>query len=656
MPRLLQQPIRWLRSRRGVALTIGLLFFAATMIARELGWLVSWELGAYDNYLRQRPVAAAEPPVSLVWIREQEIAKFGHPLPDEVLARALREIVGHAPRAVGVDVYRDRPVGSGWEELREVFLANPNIVIVEKLADPSHPAVGPPPFLKDRNQVGFADIAPDPDGVTRRGLLMLWEADEAYTSFSLRLALRYLYAEGLTMGSDPENEFIRLGQTTIPPFERNLGGYKNADAGGYQYLLDYRRANGSFPSANLSEVLDGEVDPALLRDRVVVIGTASPSVKDNFQAPSGFIDSHAARVYGAEQHAQAIDQLTRFARGESRPLGSLSEVLEGLWILAWCLASAFVGIRVRSPVSLVLSILVGLGVLLGGGYLAFLRGWWLPVVPVAVGGLGSLGVSVAYMIQQERADKLKAMNLFGRFVSRKLVDRIWEDRDLFMEGDRPRPQRITVTVMLTDLIGYTTRSEKKEPAEVMEWLGTYMDRMAYLVESHGGMVNDFLGDGLMASFGVPVASTTEDEIDRDARSAVDCAMAMGRVLAELNEAWQRSGEPTARMRVGIFTGPGVVGAIGSAERMKYATVGNTVNTASRLESFDKMTFELEPEHGTCRILVGQPTLDRLGDGYLSKCVGSHVLKGKGEPVMIHRILGRAADVIGSDAASSGAGV
>ena len=116
----------------------------------------------------------------------------------------------------------------------------------------------------------------------------------------------------------------------------------------------------------------------------------------------------------------------------------------------------------------------------------------------------------------ERADKVKAMNLFGRFVSRSVVDHIWKDRDLFMDGDRPRPQRITVTVMLTDLTGYTTASEKKEPAEVMDWIGTYMDRMAYLVEKHGGMVNDFLGDGLMANFGVPVASTTEQEMNRDA--------------------------------------------------------------------------------------------------------------------------------------------
>jgi adenylate cyclase len=198
--------------------------------------------------------------------------------------------------------------------------------------------------------------------------------------------------------------------------------------------------------------------------------------------------------------------------------------------------------------------------------------------------------------------------------------------------------------MLTDLTGYTTASEKKEPAEVMDWIGTYMDRMAYLVEKHGGMVNDFLGDGLMANFGVPVASTTEQEIDRDAINAVECALGMSESLEELNESWRREGAPTGRMRIGILTGPGVVGALGSRDRMKYATVGNTVNTASRLESFDKESFTSEPEQSTCRILIGQSTFERLEGRFVTKCLGAHMLKGKGEPITIQRVLARRGDV------------
>jgi adenylate cyclase len=634
-----------LRSRARVSLAIGVGVFLGVMGVRELGWLVSWELGAFDGYLRLRPALASEPPVALVWVREQEITEYGHPLPDRVVVDALERILGHGPSAVGIDIYRDRPTGEGWDDLRNLFLSDPRVVIVEQLADAEHPAVLPPPFLPDRSQVGFADIPPSADGVTRRGLLFLHDEEgQAFISFSLQLALRHLYADGLTTTADPQHpEFVRIGATTLPPFHSNLGGYKRADDHGYQYLLDYRRPNRSYPGVTLSELLAGQVDPAFFRGRVVVVGTDSPSVKDDFQTPSGFLPGEDPLIRGAELHAHAIDQLTRYARGEDAPISVFTEPQEALWIFAWCLLGAVVAIRVRSPLSLVVTLMLELAVLLGGSYLAFLAAWWIPVVPAALGSLGSSGLVVAYIIQQERADKLKAMNLFGRFVSRSVVDRIWEDRELFMEGDRPRPQRITVTVMLTDLTGYTTASEKKEPAEVMDWIGTYMDRMAYLVEKHGGMVNDFLGDGLMANFGVPVASTTEQEMNRDAINAVECALEMGEALEELNQRWLGEGKPTARMRIGILTGPGVVGALGSRDRMKYATVGNTVNTASRLESFDKTSFESEPEQQICRILIGHSTLERLEGRFETKCLGEHMLKGKGEPMTIHRVLARAQD-------------
>jgi adenylate cyclase len=627
-----------------VSLGIGWLVFAGVMGTREAGWLVSWELGAFDNYLRARPSETSDPPVAMVWIREEEITEFGHPLPDRVLVDALERVLDAEPRAIGVDIYRDRPTGEGWEDLRALLLASPRIVVVEKLPDARQPAVPAPPFLQDRSQVGFADIAPDRDGVTRRGLLMLWDEEgQAYLSLSLQLALRHLHADGITMTADPERpEFVRIGATTLPPIDANLGGYKRADAGGYQYLLDYRRPNGSFPSASLGEVLAGAADPALFRGRVVVIGTASPSVKDYFQTPSGVVLGDDALVYGAEHHAHAVDQLMRYARGESVPTASLSEFAEALWILTWCLAGASVGTRVRSPLRLVVAVVLGLGALLGGAYVAFVEDWWVPVVPTAMGGLGALALVVAYVTQQERADKIKAMNLFGRFVSRRVVDQIWEDRDLFMEGDRPRPQRITLTVMLTDLIGYTRASETREPAEVMGWIGTYMDRMASLVEAHGGVVNDFLGDGLMANFGVPVPRSSEEGVEQDAINAVECGLAMGEALEELNQRWRREQQPTGRMRIGILTGPGVVGSLGSSDRMKYTTVGNTVNTASRLESFDKMSFE--HERGTFRLLIGQSTLDRLRGRYVTKCLGAHRLKGKGEPITIHRVLGRSRDV------------
>jgi adenylate cyclase len=173
----------------------------------------------------------------------------------------------------------------------------------------------------------------------------------------------------------------------------------------------------------------------------------------------------------------------------------------------------------------------------------------------------------------------------------------------------------------------------------MDWIGSYLDAMARLVERHGGFVNDFLGDGLMATFGAPVRRAAEAEIDRDAESAVACALDMAEELERLNERWRRQGEPSARMRIGILTGPVIAGSVGSAAHLKYAMVGDTVNTAARLESFDKAAFDAEPEG--FRILIGEETHRRLGGRFRTRALGAQRLRGKGDPVPIYRVLGRA---------------
>ena len=632
---------RLLESRAIAAVVIGLLVFLVLAALRHSGLLMSLELSTYDSYVRLRPPLQDEPAVTMVWVTEREVQELGHPLEDRLIARVLAELMRHGPRAVGMDVYRDRPQGEGWDELRQVFLSNPQIVVVEKRPEGDQPAVNPPDFLKDRSQVGFADLVLDRDGVARRGLLMLWEGEQHFVSVSLQLALRYLYAEGLTMGPDPERpEWVRLGPTPLPPVDANFGGYRDEDAGGYQFAFDYRHSQG-FPGFTFQQALDGDFDPELVRDRVVILGTASASVKDDFQIPSGFVwaDAH---VHGAELHAHAVDQMIRYARSEDRPIFVWSDRAEALWLLVWCLLGALIGVRISSTLGMLVATVGGLAALLGGAYAAFLGSLWIPVVPPAIGWISCIGMAVALVIQRERADRRMLEGIFGKFLSPKLAESLWENRDIFWHGDRPRPQRATATVLLSDLFGYTTRSEKAEAGEVMDWLGTYTEKMTELVERHDGMVHDFLGDGLMASFGLPFPRDDEQEVDADAVRAVDCALAMGNALEQLNEVWAREGRPTARLRVGILTGPMVVGAIGGSDRMKYAAVGNTVNTAARLEAFDKLGFELEDS--SCRVLIGQETLERLGDDFATQSLGEHVLKGKGEAVSIHRVLGRSRDV------------
>ncbi len=617
------------RSRTAVGLAIGLAVAAAALGARGRGWLVAPELAVYDRILAALPARAGPPPVALVWIREQEIAAYGHPLPDALLARAVDELGRLGARAIGVDLYRD---ASSSEELRRAVLANPDVVMVEKLPEAEMPGVSRPPFLADRAQVGFSDLLADPDGVVRRGLLLMLDPEgEQVPSFALQLALR----AGAPVAPDPRQPgVLRIGTTPLPWLDGDFGGYVGANPGGYQFALDYRRAPGSLPGVPLADLLEARVDPELVRGRVAILATRSPSVKDEFQTPPG------ERVFGAEIHAAALDQLLRFAAGGARPIRAPADAVEALWIAAWCTAAGLLGTRLRSPLGLAAAAGAGLVALAGGGLAALgTAALWIPVAAPALGSLAALGLSLAWVTQHERAEKAVAMKLFGTYVSRAVVDEIWRQRELFMEGGRPRPERITATVLLSDLSGYTSASEKALPAEVMSWIGTYLEAMARLVERHGGFVNDFLGDGLMATFGAPVRRTAEAEIDRDAQSAVACALDMAEELERLNERWRRQGAPTARMRIGILTGPVIAGSLGSSEHLKYAMVGDTVNTASRLESFDKTAFDAESEG--FRILVGEETHGRLGGRFRTRAIGAQRLKGKGEPVEVYRVLGRA---------------
>jgi adenylate cyclase len=211
------------------------------------------------------------------------------------------------------------------------------------------------------------------------------------------------------------------------------------------------------------------------------------------------------------------------------------------------------------------------------------------------------------------------MGIFSRYVAPDIANDVWSRRAEFLEpGGRPRAQKLIATVLFSDIKGFTAVSEKLEAAALMDWLNSYMEAMAGLVMQHGGVVDKFIGDAVMAVFGVPVARGSEPEIAGDARSAARCALAMRRELGRFNAEWATRGVPAIGIRVGILTGELISGSLGSAERMEYTVIGDTVNTASRLESFKLAPGEAPPAalaeetEGVCRVLVGESTASRLG--------------------------------------------
>jgi adenylate cyclase len=166
-----------------------------------------------------------------------------------------------------------------------------------------------------------------------------------------------------------------------------------------------------------------------------------------------------------------------------------------------------------------------------------------------------------------------------------------------------------------------------------------METTTPLVSDHGGVILRFLGDSIMAAFGPPIARTTEKEIRQDAVNAVSCALAIQAGVIALNRRLEQRGWPLISMRIGVLSGRVVGGSIGTAKRFEYNVHGDTVNTASRLESFDKEAFDPDYFKTPCRILIGESTLRLVDDTFHTELVGEFRLKGKTQTIRIHRVHG-----------------
>lgn len=193
-------------------------------------------------------------------------------------------------------------------------------------------------------------------------------------------------------------------------------------------------------------------------------------------------------------------------------------------------------------------------------------------------------------------------------------------------------------MLFTDLKGFTTLAEKLEPDQVLEWLNGYMAAMSKVVMEHRGVVEKYIGDSIMAVFGVPVPRNVAQQVQQDAIHAVSAALAMRDRIMQLNDDWKEEEKPTAMMRVGVHSGLLVAGCLGGADRMEYTVIGDTVNIASRLESYKEDPADPGLSVGGCRILISDGTWQLVNERFQTEIVGEILLKGKEKPVKIYSVL------------------
>lgn len=369
----------------------------------------------------------------------------------------------------------------------------------------------------------------------------------------------------------------------------------------------------------------------------MLIGVTADSVKDLFFTPhSGTSGEH--QTPGVVVHAHIVSQLLRAAIEWERPIGSLSERMELLWLLVWTMAGALCALRFRTLWVFATVTTAGVIAIILAALGAFYANTWIPLVPPVLGWLTATIGTSAYVSPIERLERRNLMSLFSKHVSPQLAHAIWAQRDQFLSHNRPRPQRLTATAFFSDIASFTTISEALDPGTLMDWLNEYMALMSPRINEHDGVILRFIGDAIMAVFGVPVARATEADIRRDAINAVRCALVMQDYLKAHNRDLAERGLPLVGMRIGILTGPMVAGTIGSDERLEYNVHGDTVNTAARLEGFEKENFTPDHYETPCRILVGGETANHLTDEFELRRVGNVDLRGKTQPVAIFEVL------------------
>ncbi|MBW4669945.1 MAG: CHASE2 domain-containing protein [Cyanomargarita calcarea GSE-NOS-MK-12-04C] len=365
---------------------------------RELKWLQSWELKAYDQMLLSRQEEKPDERIVLVTIDEGD--KW--PLSDETVNKLLVKLESYQPRVIGLDIYRpeQKNLAAGVKDKKNIIA----ICLMDSLGKKD--ILQPPNF--DEEYVGFSNVIPDDQDnqILRRALLFATPAKGKCTtkySFASVLAWNYFKKQNIEFNLKDTNNY-KLGKTIFPALSPNSGSYKGIDTGGYQILLNYRNTRNIAQTFTFVEVLNGQVDSKLIKDRLVIIGTTASTIPPGgFYTPYSSASDQPSKMPAVFVHAHIASQIIS-AVLDGRPIiWYWSDWGEYLWVWGWAMVGSVLALRLRHPLVLVVVSGVTLSGLVGLCFFIFLKGGWVPVVPPALSlvitGLGVM-VYTVYRTQQ----------------------------------------------------------------------------------------------------------------------------------------------------------------------------------------------------------------------------------------------------------------
>ncbi len=455
---------------------------------------------------------------------------------------------------------------------------------------------------------GFLNIIPDADGTLRHATLIESYRDLFFPPLALETVQQYEQIPDqdiVVYIAENGVERIQFGKRELHP------GHDGT------VLINYAGPYGTYQHVSMSSVLDGTAKAEIFRDRIVLLGATAQGIGDLRNTP------FQSTYMGVEVHANIIDNLlhygepsrtflTRGLREEGTDLGLI--LLFGLGLGYFCH-------RLR-PLYATLLTLVTLTAFTAFVYYAFTAwGRWYSFVIPAGTLVATYAAIISFRTMFEEREKRKIRKTFGQYLSPGVIALIDKDPERYI---RPGGEQKELSVMFTDIRGFTTLSEGMTPNELVEWLNEYLSAMTDILFRHQGTLDKYIGDAIMAFWGSPYPQQDHSVV------ACRCGLEMNRRLDELNVKWRAEGKKEAAMGVGINTGPVNVGNMGSAKRLSWTVMGDNVNLASRLEGLTKEYH--------IRTILSEGTYAQVKDQFVCREVDKIRVKGKLQPVTIYELL------------------
>lgn len=601
------------RHRAGGA-ALGVAAAAAASLLVGTGAFERLELKALDLLFLLRGTHVPSPQIVIVGVDYESLQALGSswPWPREYHARLLDRL--REARAVGLDFlftqhsdpHQDRLLAETARSAGNVVWAS-HFSLVKEAQFVIETQIAPIAILRTASpDFGYVDLPLDRDGVVRRIAPMKLYHDKVFRSFGLvvleraGLARPVMTPWGIRHGTDGP----------MIPADKDTA-----------VLINYAGPPRTFPKFPYHKVLRGEVPPDIFRGRIVLVGAVSSTLMDSFVTPFFSQLSSNEQMAGVEVHANAIDTMLN-GRYLTRADPWIN--LAFLLALGGVVGTVTAALRARWAIILCATLGLGYAACVIGLFLA--KGYWLNIVaPAATIPLALACTGIYRFVREERLKSVARRGL-ERYVSIDVAREILERGDeVELGGIRRR-----ITVVFCDIRGFTTLSEHHSPEEVVDLLNRFFTRISDPILRHGGTLDKYIGDAIMAFWGAPVAR--QDDPIRTVR----CALEMLRESAAFSAELEAQGKAPLSVGIGINTGWAIVGNIGSPTRMGYTAIGDTVNIASRLQD---LTKEYRAE-----LLISDTTFEEIDDLFEAERIGLVPVKGRTEPVGIYKVLGEKAPV------------